>query len=203
MVCPSTYLLRGRSAIFITICSFDIYLSLFFSLSLFLSTFPKRPSDPRAEEEAEMQAATCCIQTFVTFCQHDEAQQPEGWKTTLPEHSECWAFMDSRCTLIDAHEHFVPGSVQETSGWGATRYGLVACGSKGNGRMVGLDGLVGPFQPCDSTILLLLILLEKAQFIHTVLCISDAVESLHAPSTASVRISQSHRQKYGSSEYNN
>ena len=30
------------------------------------------------------------------------------------------------------------------------RYGLVACGSKGNGRTVGLDDLVGPFQPCDS-----------------------------------------------------
>jgi len=33
------------------------------------------------------------------------------------------------------------------------RYGLVACGSKGNGRTVGLDDLVGPFQPCDSMIL--------------------------------------------------
>ena len=30
----------------------------------------------------------------------------------------------------------------------------MACGSKGNGRMVGLDDLVGPFQPCDSVILL-------------------------------------------------
>jgi len=30
------------------------------------------------------------------------------------------------------------------------RYGLVACGSKGNGRMIRLDDLVGPFQPCDS-----------------------------------------------------
>jgi len=29
----------------------------------------------------------------------------------------------------------------------------VACGSNGNGRMVGLDDLVGPFQPCDSMIL--------------------------------------------------
>jgi len=43
----------------------------------------------------------------------------------------------------------VPGSVQEASGWAATRYGLVACGSSGDGRMVGLDELVGPFQPCD------------------------------------------------------
>ena len=33
------------------------------------------------------------------------------------------------------------------------RYGLVACGRKGNGRMVALDELVGPFQPCDSMIL--------------------------------------------------
>jgi len=39
------------------------------------------------------------------------------------------------------------------SGWGAMRYSLVACGSKGNGRIVGLDDLVGPFQPCDSMIL--------------------------------------------------
>ena len=46
----------------------------------------------------------------------------------------------------------IPGSVQEVSGWGATRYGLVACDSKGNGRTVGLDDLVGPFQPCDSMI---------------------------------------------------
>jgi len=28
-----------------------------------------------------------------------------------------------------------------------TRCGLVACGSNGNGRMVGLDDLVGPFRP--------------------------------------------------------
>jgi len=31
--------------------------------------------------------------------------------------------------------------------------GLVACGSNGNGRMVGLDDHVCPFQPCDSMIL--------------------------------------------------
>ena len=31
-------------------------------------------------------------------------------------------------------------------------YSLVACGSNGSGRMVGLD-LVGPFQPFDSMIL--------------------------------------------------
>ena len=31
--------------------------------------------------------------------------------------------------------------------------GLVASGSNGNGRMVGLDDLVGLFQPCDSMIL--------------------------------------------------
>ena len=36
---------------------------------------------------------------------------------------------------------------------GSTRYGLVACGSNGNGRTVGLDDLIGPFQPCDSMIL--------------------------------------------------
>jgi len=29
----------------------------------------------------------------------------------------------------------------------------VACGSYGNGKTVGLDDLVGPFQPCDSMIL--------------------------------------------------
>jgi len=33
-------------------------------------------------------------------------------------------------------------------------YGLVACGNKGNGRTGGLHDLVGPFQPCDSVILL-------------------------------------------------
>jgi len=47
----------------------------------------------------------------------------------------------------------VPGSVHEESGRGATRYGLVACSSKGNGRMVGLYDLVGPFQTCDFMIL--------------------------------------------------
>ena len=47
----------------------------------------------------------------------------------------------------------IPGSVQEASGWGATRYGFVACASNGNGRTVELDDLVGPFQPCDSMIL--------------------------------------------------
>ena len=40
-----------------------------------------------------------------------------------------------------------------TSGWGATRYGLVACGSKSNRRTVGLDDLVDPFQACYSMIL--------------------------------------------------
>jgi len=39
------------------------------------------------------------------------------------------------------------------SWWGAMRYGLVACGSKGNGRTVGLDDLRGPFQPWVSMIL--------------------------------------------------
>jgi len=47
----------------------------------------------------------------------------------------------------------IPDSVQEASGLGATRCDLVACGSKGNGKPVGLDDLVGPFQPCDSMIL--------------------------------------------------
>ena len=35
------------------------------------------------------------------------------------------------------------------------RYGLVACGSHGDGRTVGLDDPVGPFQPYDSMILFL------------------------------------------------
>jgi len=34
------------------------------------------------------------------------------------------------------------------------RYGLVAYGSNADGRAIGLDDLVGPFQPCDSMILL-------------------------------------------------
>ena len=33
------------------------------------------------------------------------------------------------------------------------RYGLVACGSNGDGRTVGPDDLVGPLQPFDSMIL--------------------------------------------------
>jgi len=33
------------------------------------------------------------------------------------------------------------------------RDGLVAYGSNGDGRTVGLDNLTGPFQPCDSMIL--------------------------------------------------
>jgi len=33
------------------------------------------------------------------------------------------------------------------------RYGLVASDSNGDGKTVGLDDLVGPFQPCDSMIL--------------------------------------------------
>ena len=45
-----------------------------------------------------------------------------------------------------------PSLVQEAFGSGATRYGLVACGGK-DGKMVGLDDLVGPFQLCDSVIL--------------------------------------------------
>lgn len=34
------------------------------------------------------------------------------------------------------------------------KYGLVACDSNDDGRTVGLDGLVCPFQPCDPVILL-------------------------------------------------
>ena len=30
----------------------------------------------------------------------------------------------------------------------------MACGSSGNGKTVGLDDLIGPFQPCDSMIVL-------------------------------------------------
>ena len=32
------------------------------------------------------------------------------------------------------------------------RYDLVACGTNGNGKVVGLDDPAGPFQPCDSMI---------------------------------------------------
>ena len=31
--------------------------------------------------------------------------------------------------------------------------GISSCGSNGDGRTVGLDDLIDPFQPCDSTIL--------------------------------------------------
>jgi len=44
------------------------------------------------------------------------------------------------------------------------RYGLVACGSNSNGRMVKLDDLVGPFQPRDSMILWFLWLLWVSSF---------------------------------------
>jgi len=47
----------------------------------------------------------------------------------------------------------VPGSVQEASGWEATRYGLLACGSTVSVRTVGLKDLIGLFPPCDSMIL--------------------------------------------------
>ena len=56
----------------------------------------------------------------------------------------------------------VPGSVQEASGWGATRCALVACASNGNGRTVGLDDLVGPFPSWGSMILWYSSLLSKA-----------------------------------------
>ena len=45
----------------------------------------------------------------------------------------------------------ISGSVQEASGRGAARYGLAACGS-GSVKTVGLDDLIGHFQPCDSMI---------------------------------------------------
>jgi len=41
-----------------------------------------------------------------------------------------------------------------SAGGTAEQNSSVTCGSSGNGRTVGLDGLVGPFQPCDSMILL-------------------------------------------------
>ena len=45
------------------------------------------------------------------------------------------------------------------------RCSLVACGSNGNGRTVGIeagiDDLVGSFQPCDSVIILFYDLLER------------------------------------------
>ena len=47
----------------------------------------------------------------------------------------------------------ISGSVQEASGRGAVRYGLVACGRSGSVKTIGLDDLIGRFQPCDSMIL--------------------------------------------------
>ena len=57
--------------------------------------------------------------------------------------------------------HFIPGIFSILSLAVFKRYldeelrdiGLVAHGSNGKRRMVGLDDLVGPFQPCDSMIL--------------------------------------------------
>lgn len=56
------------------------------SVSFFLfflpSTFPNRPRVHAAEEEVEIQDETCCVlQSCVTFCQHDKAQQSEEWKS--------------------------------------------------------------------------------------------------------------------------
>jgi len=59
-------------------------------------------------------------------------------------------FLFSVCSLL--FTYVISGLYHSVSGWGATRYGLGACGSNGNGRTVGLDDLVGPFQPCDSMI---------------------------------------------------
>ena len=47
----------------------------------------------------------------------------------------------------------VPGGVHTSNLLILTPLGLVSCGSSGNGRTVGLDDLVGPFQPCDSMFL--------------------------------------------------
>ena len=44
-----------------------------------------------------------------------------------------------------------PGGVQRAFGCCVEGHGLA--GTIGNGRTVGLDDLVGPFQPCDSMIL--------------------------------------------------
>ena len=77
----------------------------------------------------------------------------------------------------------VPGSVQEASGWGATRYGSVACGSKGNGRTVGLDDLVDPFQPWDSMILWLCEGFDRGQNLPwnwRNLCLSIFFNTIHS-----------------------
>jgi len=61
-----------------------------------------------------------------------------------PKHLPFW----KACTGQGEAEGCVISVWMRNSLW--MRYGLVACGSKGNGRTVGLDDLVGPFQPCDS-----------------------------------------------------
>ena len=47
---------------------------------------------------------------------------------------------------------------------------LVAHGSNGNGKTVGLDGLVGPFQPCDSMILQFLHIQYVTDIYHLLTC---------------------------------
>lgn len=42
------------------------------------------------------------------------------------------------------------------------RYGLVACGSNSDGRIVGLEDLLGPFQPCGC----ITVILPREHWMH-------------------------------------
>lgn len=85
MVCPSTLFAKRAQCKIYYYLQFQCLLPFLFFFSLLLSTFSNRTSVLKAEEEAEMQAVTYCVQSSVTFCQHNKVQQSEGLKTPLPE----------------------------------------------------------------------------------------------------------------------
>ena len=72
----------------------------------------------------------------------------------------------------------VPAGVQEVSGWRTTRYGLVACGTNGNGKAVGLDDLAGRFQHCDSMLLYSGILLRQLSMCKMILTTTNNYNNL-------------------------
>jgi len=68
-----------------------------------------------------------------------------------------WRKIDTLHTLewpaLGGDDITISGGVQEVSGRDTMRYGLVAYWVVMDGRTVGIDDLVYPFQPCDSMIL--------------------------------------------------
>ena len=73
---------------------------------------------------------------------------PSGWagSNPLPAHTDWSSSHPHLLHRLSTSIHFTS---KPTKWFG---YGLVACGSNGDVRTVGLDNLGGPFQPCDSVI---------------------------------------------------